>query len=228
MLTYRDNTMKKQILTGLLGLAFLTGGVANADVIVLDFEGLDDQEAINDFYNGGTSENGNSGVNYGVSFSPNTLSIIDADAGGTGNFGGEPSPDTVMFFLTGESAIMNVAAGFEVGFSFFYSAVNNAGSVDVFSGIDGSGELLASLDIPITPSDGGDPSGNFSPFFDIGVAFDGVAQSVSFAGVQNQIGFDNITFGSDVAVVNPNPVSAPLTFAMFGLALTGLAFSRRK
>lgn len=219
--------MKKQILTGLLGLAFLAGGVANADVIVLDFEGLDDQEAINDFYNGGTSQNGNSGVNYGVAFSPNTLSIIDADAGGTGNFGGEPSADTVMFFLTGESAIMNVAAGFEVGFSFFYSAINNAGSVDVFSGIDGTGDLLASLDIPTTPSDGGDPSGDFSPFFAIGVAFDGIAQSVSFAGVQNQIGFDNITFGSDRPII-VNPVSAPVTFALFGLALTGLTISRRK
>jgi hypothetical protein len=219
--------MKKQILTGLLGLAFLTGGVANADVIVLDFEGLDNLEAVDGFYNGGTSENGNSGVNYGVEFSSNTLAIIDSDAGGSGNFGGEPSADTVMFFRTGESAIMNVAAGFEVGFSFFYSAINNAGSVDVFSGIDGTGDLLASLDIPITPSDGGDPDGAFSPFFGIGVAFDGIAQSVSFAGVQDQIAFDNITFGSDEPVI-VNPVSTPVTFALFGLALTGLTISRRK
>lgn len=220
--------MKNQILKGLLGLTFLSGGLANADVIVLDFEGLDDQEAINEFYNGGTSQNGNSGPNLGVSFSGNTLSIKDQDVGGTGNFGGEPSPDTILFFLTGDAAIMNVAAGFEIGFSFFYSAINNAGSVQVFDGLEGTGALLASLDIPITPSDGGDPTGQFSPFFDIGVAFDGIAKSVSFAGVQNQIGFDNITFGSDVAVINPTMVSAPVTFALFGLALTGLGLSRSR
>ncbi len=219
--------MKKLLLTGLFSLAFLTSGIANASLIVLDFEGLDDQEAINGFYNGGTSANGNSGVNYGVEFSSNTLSIIDTEAGGTGNFGGEPSEDTVMFFLTGTSSIMNVAAGFDVGFSFFYSAINNAGSVQVFDGLDGSGTLLASLAIPITISDGGDPSGDFSPFFDIGVGFAGTAKSVSFAGVQNQIAFDNITFGS-VNAGGSTDVPDPSTIAIFALGIMGLVSRRFK
>ena len=195
----------------------------SATPIVLDFEGLDDNEAIQNFYNGGTSQNGNSGIDYGVTFSSNTLSLIDFDAGGNGNFGGEPSPDTVMFFLSGSSAIMNVVDGFDIGFSFFYSAVNNAGSVNVFDGINGTGNILASLDIPVTPSDGGDPNGNFSPFYDVGVGFSGTAMSVSFAGVQNQIGFDNVTFGSTSAGV-PEPSSVLL----LGLALIGIGSLRRK
>jgi hypothetical protein len=195
----------------------------SATPIVLDFEGLDDNEAIQNFYNGGTSQNGNSGIDYGVTFSSNTLSLIDSDAGGNGNFGGEPSPDTVMFFLSGSSAIMNVVDGFDIGFSFFYSAVNNAGSVNVFDGINGTGNILASLDIPVTPSDGGDPNGNFSPFYDVGVGFSGTAMSVSFAGVQNQIGFDNVTFGSTSAGV-PEPSSVLL----LGLALIGIGSLRRK
>ena len=207
--------MKKSIL---IGLAILFPALCSADIIQLDFEGLDDQEAIDGFYNGGTSANGNSGVNYGVEFSDNTLSIIDDDAGGSGNFGGEPSPDTVMFFLTGSESVMNVAAGFETGFSFFYSAVNNPGSVSVWDGLDGTGTLLAMLDIPVTASDGGDPNGDFSPFFDIGVGFSGIAKSVSFAGVQNQIGFDNITFGSTTASL-PTDVSSPATLGLFGLIL---------
>jgi hypothetical protein len=36
----------------------------------------------------------------------------------------------------------------------------------------------------------------FCPFFPIGLAFSGTAESVSFAGVANQIVFDDVTFGS--------------------------------
>jgi len=203
-------------------------GVSNvyAVPIVLDFEGLDDLEAINGFYNGGTSENGNSGTNFGIEFSSNTLAIIDGDAGGSGNFGGEPSPDTVMFFLDGASSIMNVAAGFDTGFSFFYSAINDAGSVDVFDGLNGTGNLLTSLIISVTPTDGGDPNGDFSPFFDIGVGFSGTAKSVSFSGVQNQIGFDDITFGSVTA--GGATVPEPAILALLGFGLAGIGFSRKK
>lgn len=201
---------------------------AQAATIVLDFEGLDDQESIDGFYNGGTSSNGNSGPNLGIGFSTNTLSIIDLDAGGTGNFGGEPSPSTVMFFLTGANAIMNVAAGFDTGFSFYYSAINNPGSVEVFDGLNGTGLLLATLNIPITPFNGApDPNGQFSPFVPIGVGFTGVAQSVSFAGVQNQIGFDDVTFGA-VIPGGPTAIPEPGTMALIGLGLLGLVAARRK
>lgn len=220
-------------------LAFITpclvAGNIHAAPIVLDFEGLDDFEGIGAFYNGGTSENGNSGPDYGVEFSGNTLAIIDQDAGGSGNFGGEPSPDTVMFFLEEGESVMNVAAGFETGFSFFYSAVNNPGSVNVYDQLGGTGTILASLGIPVTASDGGDPNGNFSPFFDIGVAFEGTAMSVAFAGVANQIGFDDITFGSVTAGDtgnggtggNPVAVPEPSTLGLLGLSLLALITTRR-
>lgn len=216
--------MKKSII---VFFVLLLAASANAATIVLDFEGLDNQEAINNFYNGGTSQNGNSGVNYGVSFSQNTLALIDADAGGTGNFGGEPSPDTVMFFLTGDAAIMNVAAGFDTGFSFFYTAINNPGSVGVYDGFDGTGNLLALLDIPVTISDGGDPSGLFSPFFGLGVTFSGLAKSVSFAGVQNQIGFDDVTFGSATPGGQP-VVPEPSSLLLLSMGLLGTVFVRRR
>lgn len=199
--------------------------------IVLDFEGLDNSESINGFYNGGTSSNGNTGPNLGVAFSSNTLALIDADAGGTGNFGGESSPSTVMFFLAGSSAIMNVAAGFDTGFSFFYSAINNPGSVSVFDSLNGTGNLLATLNIPVTPSNGAlDPTGEFSPFVAIGVSFSGIAQSVSFAGVQNQIAFDDVTFGA-VEPGNdggPNAIPEPASIALIGLGLLGLVAGRRR
>lgn len=218
------NILKKFFL-----FTILSGSLnAHAATIVLNFEGLDDQESIDEFYNGGTSSNGNSGPNLGIGFSNNTLSIIDQDAGGTGNFGGEPSPSTIMFFLTGASAIMNVAAGFDTGFSFFYSAINNPGSVDVFDGLNGTGNLLATLNMPVTPFNGApDPTGQFSPLVAIGVGFTGIAQSVSFSGVQNQIGFDDVTFGA-VIPGNPNAVPEPETIALVGLGLLGLVVARRR
>jgi len=207
-----------------LGLLLTIAGNVSAMPFVLDFEGLDDGEAIENFYNGGTSENGNSGTNFGVTFATDTLALIDEDAGGFGNFGGEPSPDTAMFFLTGTSSIMNVAAGFDTGFSFFYSAIFNPGSLNVYDGLNGTGSILASLDMPLTTFAGApDPNGAFSPFVALGVGFAGTAKSVSFAGVQNQIAFDDVTFGA--ASVVPLPPAVWL----FGSGLLGLVgMARRK
>jgi hypothetical protein len=160
------------------------------------------------------------------------LSIIDIDAGGSGNFGGEPSPDTVMFFLTGAAAVMNVPAGFDTGFSFFYSAVNNPGSITVYDGPDGTGNVLATLDLPVTPSDGGDPQGDFSPFFPIGVAFNGTAMSVDFAGTVNQVGFDDITIGSETpggpGIIDTAPVPTMSTWALLVLTLLMFGVAARR
>jgi PEP-CTERM motif len=172
---------------------------------VLTFEGLGNLEPVVGFYNGQQANGGigsGPGPNLGITFSQNALAIIDADAGGTGNFGGEPSPSTGLFFLSGQAATMNVAAGFDTGFSFFYSSINVPGSIDVWDGLDGTGNLLGSLVLPVTPFSGApDPTGAYSPFVPIGVAFNGIARSVDFGGTVNQIVFDDITIGS----VTPGP-----------------------
>jgi len=197
--------------------------------IVLDFEGLGDQEPVNEFYNGGTGGNGSGpGQNFGVSFSTNSLSIIDADAGGTGNFGGEPSPSTVLFFLTGAAATMNVPAGFITGFSFYYSAISSPGTIRVYDGLNASGNLLATLDLPLTPNNGApDPTGAFSPLVPIGVTFAGTAMSVDFGGTVNQVAFDNITLGSSTPGGGGGPpptpaLPAPTLSPGWLLALIGL------
>ena len=163
----------------------------------ITFEGLRDGESINQFYNGGTGGSGSGpGANYGISFSPNALAVIDSDAGGSGNFGGEPSPDTAMYFVSG-TAVMNVAAGFTTGFSFYYTSYQYPSSVTVYDGLNGTGNVLATLALPVTPYNGApDPYGTFSPFVPIGVSFAGTARSVDFGGTVNQVAFDNITIGS--------------------------------
>lgn len=83
----------------------------------MDFEGVGNLNPVGTFYSG-----------VGITFSSNALGIVDSDVmGGTGNFGGEPTEDTGIFFLTGASTIMNVPEGFTAGFSFWYSAISISG-----------------------------------------------------------------------------------------------------
>lgn len=180
-------------------------------IVVLDFEGLEDLEPVEEFYNAGLGGNGSGpGPDFGITFSDNAQAIIDSDAGGSGNFGGEPSPDTILFFLTGTAATMNVPAGFTDGFSFFYSAINNPGQIVVYDAVDATGNVLATLDLPLTPHTGDpDPTGAFSPLVPIGVSFDGTARSVDFGGTIDQIGFDDITLGSDVPGDDQDPPPPP-------------------
>jgi hypothetical protein len=218
--------MKRLLFGGLVLLAMSLG--ARASVITLTFEGLGNFEAVGNYYIGGFGGSGSGpGPNYGVVFSPNALALIDKDAGGTGNFGGEPSPSTAMYFAQGAEAVMSVPAGFTTGFSFFYSSPFFSGWVTVYDGIGATGNVLATLTLPSTPFNGApDPTGLYSPFVPIGVAFTGTAKSVAFGGVGGFIVFDDITFGSGTPT---GVIPEPGTFALIaaGLASAGLLRRRR-
>ncbi len=99
------------------GAALLaTAQRADAAPFVLTFEGLQNGELVEDFYNGGTGSSGSSGFDYGVELLDVSEALIDLDPGGSGNFANEPTPDTVVFFTIGGEIILDVAAGFDVGF----------------------------------------------------------------------------------------------------------------
>lgn len=193
--------------------AWGAASLQNAGAIVfLDFEGCPNSAPIGNYYNGGA------GPNYGVYFGGNTLGLIDADAGGTGNFANEPSPSTIMFFLSGGASTMNVPAGFTTGFSFYYCS-SGAVTAYVYDGLDGTGNLIGQQSFPANAFDNctGDPSGDFCNWQTVGVAFPGTAKSVLFTGAANQCGFDNVTFGS----LTPGP--AIPTLSEWGLIILGLA-----
>jgi hypothetical protein len=209
-------------LRSLLVIALLASAApASAAVIVLNFEGVGDLNAVGNYYNGGA------GPNYGVSFSTDTLTLVDADAGGSGNFANEPSLNTVMFFLNASNAVLNVAAGFETGFSFFYSS-STAASVNVYSGVNKTGSLLGTLNLSaqFNSACSGDPFGTYCNWTPIGVTFAGTARSIDFAGTANFTGFDDITFGSATAGTG-TPVPEPVTTLTLGLGLVAAAYRRR-
>src|SRR5258705_6391221 len=115
-------------------IAVATSVAAKADAIVLTFEGVGDNAPIGNFYNGGA------GTNYGVSFGADSLAVIQLAHGGSGNFTNNPSGDTVAFFLSGPGDVMNVAAGFSTGVSFFYpDQVGVSGSLYFYSGLGWAG-----------------------------------------------------------------------------------------
>jgi hypothetical protein len=201
-----------------IGLAVVPASAAT----VLTFEGVGNNVAVNNFYNGGA------GGNLGISF-VNGFGLVDSDAGGTGNFANEPSASTVLYFTSGTASTMNVAAGFNTGFSFFYSSSAPA-SVNVYSGLNGTGTLLATLALAAQYADNnchGDPTGTYCNWSPIGVTFAGTAQSVSFGGSANFVAFDNITLG---AASPTGAVPEPATWGLMvlGFGMIGAASRSRK
>ncbi len=205
----------------LLAACTLATPKAEASPILLDFEGIGNLQLVGNFYDTAPHD-------FDITFSGNALAFVDSDAGGSGNFGGEPSPSTTVAFLGGSAATMNVLNGFDTGFSFFYSAINQPAFITVWDGLNGTGNILASLQLPLTPFNGApDPTGAFSPFVPIGVAFNGIAKSVDFGGAANQVGFDNITLGSDTPIKDvPEPASTLGLLAIGALGATS-AFKRK-
>lgn len=210
-----------------LAAAICISGTANAQV--LNFEGIaigSGGTPIGNYYNGGA------GTNFGISFFGNALAINSSvgGCGGSGNFALQPSGCGALFFLEGGATGMNRSAGFTTGFSLFYSAVNSPGSLQVWSGLNGTGSILASLGLPTTPNGNSLPGclgRAFCPFSAVGIGFTGTAQSIVFAGVADQIAFDDITFGSTTpGTVVPEPSTYVLMAA--GLAALGFVSRRRR
>lgn len=221
--------IRSLVLVGVLILASGFAVPASAGPIILTFEGLQDQEAIMNFYNGGLGGSGSGpGPAWGIVFGDSSLALIDADSGGSGNFANEPSPNTIAFFLSGAGVVMNVPAGFSTGFSFYYTSVSYSGTVEVYDGLNATGTLLASIPLAANGSScGGDPTGSFNCWGPIGAGFAGTAKSVNFGGVTNQIGFDNITLGSDTPGTTVPDAGSSLL--LFGIGLAGLrAWARRR
>ena len=124
--------------------------------------------------------------------------------------------------------MMNVAGGFTGGLSFYYTAIFDPGTVNVYSGLNGTGTLLASLSLAVTPWQGHTgPSGQelYDNWVEEGIGFAGTAESVDFSGTANQIGFDYITAAPTTSVPDATGSSAEL---LAGMGMIGTALRLRR
>ena len=205
----KGGAMNRKLLSG-LAVGVVTFGMSTssmASVIVLDFEGIPSDTAIGNYYNGA------GGPNYGITFSGNSLALS------AGNYDNNPTPPNILYYLSGGAATMNVASGFNTGFSFYYAA-SQGGTVNVYDGLNATGNVLASVNLSATPS----------PYYvweKTGVSFNGTARSVDFGGTADLVGFDNITLGS--AIASPgSPAPEPASMILIGTGIAGMAALRRK
>jgi hypothetical protein len=183
-------------------------GTHSGGANVLYFEGLGNRDLINSYYDGGLSQQGFTGPDYGI-VCENLRGVIDSDDGGTGNFANEPSPNTIMYYMEVFRAQMNIADGFTEGIAFYYTSSVRSW-VGIYDGLDGTGNLLNSIYIHSTNPGltGGDPSGYYDSWLPISLPISGTGRSVVFYAGADAVGFDNFTIGSTalpaVAVPLPN------------------------
>ncbi|MCC7292505.1 MAG: hypothetical protein IT449_10645 [Phycisphaerales bacterium] len=170
-------------------------GAVRAEV-TLDFEGLGSQSAIGSAY-----------ASMGFSFSHNFRSIVHTDFGGTGKFEHNPSGIGVAGWVGPRRAAISSIDGFVDAVGLHYSSSKKHTLLNIWSGENATGDLLASYDIARNAD-------RFHTEWDeILVPFTGVAHSIQFVGKAGKK-----TYIDDVTLTLV-PVPAAAGLGLLGLAL---------
>jgi hypothetical protein len=186
--------------------SLLAASTAFADMnTVIDFEEPASFESIGSFYD-----------SIGVVFTPDALALQNDELGPY--FSNAPSPLGVMF-AAGPDATMNVEMGFKDSISFSFSSSELViSAVNVYSGLDGTGTLLASFNL-VANAQAGCSDSPFCRFDRLSSSFGGIAKSVTFGTAANLAAFD------DVAIT---AVPEPATAVLMLLGVAGLLVARQR
>jgi hypothetical protein len=184
---------------------------------VVNFGSLKNLEFIDQFYNGGKGSLGSGpGPNFGLQFTANAQAIISASQGGSGNFINNPGGEPVMFFQTGNTVTITATNGVNTAVWFYYSVLQT-GRATVYSGPNGTGNILASVTLP--PNNSGCNTYKLCVWTTVAVPLNTNAGSMSFAGVPDYLAIGPIHLGSAIptSIVltssqNPSVLGQPVTF----------------
>ena len=191
----------------------ICGVQAGTLAVTFDEPQLVDNDPLLEFYNGGTTFRGiGGGPDLGVSFGLNarvrTQDVLVGVYTGPGFM--QLYSDTAREG-EGISTRMNVSGGFVVSLDFSYAAIDSAGRLQIFDGLNGTGNLLADVLLPITSPQTG--PGDFVPD---SVVFAGVGRSVIFTGGNKQLAFDDF--------LTTSAVPEPSAWSLLGLGTALSAF----
>ena len=208
--------MKKifQLIPFILVLLFATS--AQAATILLTFEGLQDKESINNYYDGDYGSKGSGpGPDYGIIFTSTSQGLIQRPPG-HGNFIDAPSMPTVMWFPS-MGIVLDMPGGFSNQVSLFYSCqYGKTGIVKIFEDLNSTGSVLTEIILPATHDH---TVLIYDTWLPIVLNFSGTAHSLYLGGEANFIAFDNI---------NLTPIPGTLVLLGTGLiSLTGIRLRRR-
>lgn len=207
-----------------LAAGLLLTGQAFAATVTVEFDGLNDGDFIGDAYNGGASVPSSSGSgtpytgpNYGISFGGDVLAA--ANSADFPHYSGAPTPGAVMSAVGADGA-MNVASGFLGSLSFYYSAIENT-AVNVYSGLNGTGDLLGTINLVANATAANGCTGDIAFCYWSTATFDfaGLAKSIQFGSTAGVAGFDNVTV---------NAVPLPAAGWLLLSAMGGFGALRRK
>lgn len=128
--------------------------------------------------------------------SPGWLSLIDEDAGGSGNFANEPTPQTIMFWLGNNPSIVLDEPATKV--EFYYST-----AVRLFvTAYDENNTVISTISRPANYLGGpGDPTGDYSIWAPLSIQVPGKRiKRLTVIGGPNYTGFDNLKICRAISV----------------------------
>lgn len=211
----RDTIMHKLKVASALVAGLLSAASASAANVNIDFSGTTSYASVADFYNGGTDSAGASGANLGASFTGSVISLAN-DGTGPGSSGqfftGAPTTNVIFANFGDVPAVLNVANGFGQTFGLTYSSISAPTTVNIWSGLNATGTLLASFNLA-SNSDNCAAGSPACVWTTVSQNFNGEAESVDFSSNASNALFTNVNF------VTPLPGSGLLlTFGLGGLA----------
>ena len=221
--------------------ALLGAPCAAHAVDILGFEGVNAAypsavyAQILTFYDGGTSSDGTTGTNFGISFAPNAVAVcLNAIGGHCSNAsrGGlsATSSQGGLGIDSGSSTYLDFATPFSGAIAFSYQvAPGFVATIQAFDGLGGTGTALTGPLALFNTSPGGCPAYNaiLCALGPGGLGSVVNARSIVFSGTPGRFVFDDLTLGAGNDPLPPPPFVPPASGApepqAWALMLAGLA-----
>jgi hypothetical protein len=178
------------IVSAMLAMSLVPPARGGSITVSFDEKQLVNNDPLLTFYDGGKTYRGiGGGPNYGVSFTINAR-VFTKTSGLIGTF---TKPGIAELYSDtaregeGIAFTTDVKPGIVSSVSFDYAAIDAAGKLKIYSGLDGTGSLLATAALPVTS-----PMTGPGTFVSDSVNFSGIAHSLVFSGGNKQLAIDDL------------------------------------